>query len=113
MIRPPWVPDDIDDELIDAYAATIGGHLARAEHEARQLGPAGASIIAEIDQTRAVMREGAMRVLRDHFAGFAPRVIADANAYLTTPFPAEQAIAALYGVGVEDARRITRREDSP
>ena len=68
MSRPPWVPDDIPDEHIDAYAATIGGHLDRAEWEAQQLGAAGAAVIADIDQARAVMRDGALRVIRQYYA---------------------------------------------
>lgn len=62
--RPPWVPDDVPDEWVDDYAGTIGGHLARLEWEAKRLGADGAHILADVDQARAHLREGAMRVLR-------------------------------------------------
>lgn len=55
MSRPPWVPDDIEDEYVEQYADTLGGHLARIAHEAKSLGAVGVS--AQVDQVSALIRD--------------------------------------------------------
>ena len=59
------VPDEQRQSFIDAERGTVRAHLKRAEIVAEVYRVPG--LLARIDQTRATMREGAMRVIRQHF----------------------------------------------
>lgn len=59
------VPDEEREGFIDSLLNTVGAHLRWAELIAVETGDH--ALLAQVDQTRAVMREGAMRVIRQHF----------------------------------------------